>query len=116
MTVTWSILKDGATMKALSLSDSDAALVADYAVNSLRNSVLVSAEQPGTDALFDAQGNVVTPAVPYQPAVYRDPTADEAETMLAEAFFVQLLASATQYHRDQAAQAAAAAITPITPT
>lgn len=119
---TWTISQDGVTLGSLALSDANTALVAEYVVGTQRGSVLVSAEVPevpSVDAAFDANGNVVTPAkamIPGAPAVYRDPTPSEAIAKLAGQFFDSLLSQATQFHKDAAAQAAAAAVAPITPS
>lgn len=117
---TWTVTQDGAQIGALKLADNDAASIAQWAVTQAAP-VLVTPAIPGSvavNAIFGAQGKVITPAIPYHPdtpAVYRAPTPTEAMASLVQKFFDGLVQSTTQHLKAQASQAASDAVTPITP-
>lgn len=92
---TWAIMKDSTQVRAIALSDDNAAKVAEWAVAVRAGSIVQIAATDTT------------------PAVMRDPTPDEAIALQADDFFTTLLAQATDWQRQKAAQAAADAVAPI---
>lgn len=92
---TWAITKDSTQVRAITLTDDNAAKVAAWAVAVRTGSI------------------VQTVATDTAPAVMRDPTPDEAIALQADDFFTTLLAQATDWQRQQVAQAAADAVAPI---
>lgn len=118
---TWTVAQDGVQIAAFKLADADAASVAQWAIGTQAGSILVLPAVPDTvavNAVFDKNGNVLVPAIPYVPgraAVYRDPTTAEALAALFQKYLSGLADSTTQHLKAQASQAAADTVTQIKP-
>lgn len=103
----------GATLTKTFLT-ADAAKIGPYVISLRKGSIVQTPAVAAVPAVLDGQGSVVTPAVAAVPAVMRDPTTLEALKFWFGDIVDGLAVAVTNVDRQNATNAAAAAVVPIT--